>query len=194
MNVLMAYATRNGSTQQVAEAIAVALREVGVQVTALPARTIRESAAGCDLIVVGAPLYSGRWHRDAHRFLKRHRQELAVVPVAVFGMGPRNDAEDAWRRSHNQLDQALARHKWLAPAAVTVFGGADRPRRGKRPRRDLRDWRAIHAWAAEVLTMAARDSAGHHRGVADRQTGTRILPWPPGGRRADARPSPEEMS
>ncbi len=67
MNVLMAYATRNGSTQQVAEAIAVALREVGVQVTVLPARTIRESAAVYDLIVVGALLYSGRWHPDAAR-------------------------------------------------------------------------------------------------------------------------------
>jgi menaquinone-dependent protoporphyrinogen oxidase len=194
VNVLMAYATRNGSTRQVAEAIAVALREAGVQVTALPARTIRESAAGYDLIVVGAPLYSGRWHRDAHRFLKRHRRELAAVPVAVFGMGPRNDAEDAWRRSHAQLDQALARHEWLAPAAVTVFGGVDPPRRGKRPRRDLRDWRAIDAWATEVLTMAARDSGGHRRGVPDRQADTGVLPWPPGGRRADARPSPEEKS
>ncbi len=33
-----------------------------------------------------------------HRFLKRHRRELAGVPVAVFGMGPRTDTEDAWRR------------------------------------------------------------------------------------------------
>ena len=60
-DVLMAYATKNGSTRHVAEAVTAAMREAGAQVTALPAREVRESAAGYDL-VVGAPLYSGRWH------------------------------------------------------------------------------------------------------------------------------------
>jgi menaquinone-dependent protoporphyrinogen oxidase len=93
VKVLMAYATKNGSTRQVAESITAALREAGAQVTAPPARAVRESVSGYDLIVLGAPLYSGRWHRDAHRFLKRHQRELAAVPVAVFGMGPRNDTK-----------------------------------------------------------------------------------------------------
>jgi menaquinone-dependent protoporphyrinogen oxidase len=154
MKVMVAYATRNGSTRQVAEAITLAMREAGAQVTVAPARNARESAAGYDLIVLGAPLYSGRWHRDAHRFLKRHRRELAAVPVAVFGMGPREDTREAWRRSRAQLDQALARREWLAATAVTVFGGADPPGRGRRPPRDLRDWQAIHAWATGVLTTA----------------------------------------
>jgi menaquinone-dependent protoporphyrinogen oxidase len=155
-DVLMAYATKNGSTRQVAEAVTAAMREAGAQVTALPARQVRESAAGYDLVVLGAPLYSGRWHRDAHRFLKRHRRELAVVCVAVFGMGPRTDTEEAWGRSRAQLDQALAKRAWLAPVAVTIFGGVDPPGRGKRPRRDLRDWQAIHTWATETLATATR--------------------------------------
>ena len=164
MNVLMAFATRNGSTEQVAGAITVALREAGAQVTALPARAVRESAAGYGLIILGAPLYSGRWHRDAHRFLKRHGRELAAVPVAVFGMGPRNDTEEAWRRSRAQLDRALAKHEWLAPVMVTVFGGVDPPGRGKRPLRDLRDWQAIHTWATDTLSTAAR--GGQDRSTA----------------------------
>ena len=115
MNVLMAYATKNGSTQQVADAVAAALRERGAQVALLPARAAGESVAGYDLIVLGAPLYSGRWHRDAHRFLRRHRRELAAVPVAVFAMGPRTDTEEAWQRSRAQLDRALAKRDWLQP-------------------------------------------------------------------------------
>jgi menaquinone-dependent protoporphyrinogen oxidase len=99
VNVLLAYATKNGSTQQVAQAITTALREAGAQATARPSRAVRESVAGYDLVVLGAPLYSGRWHHDAHRFLKRHQRELAVVPVAVFGMGPRDDTQQAWQRS-----------------------------------------------------------------------------------------------
>jgi len=132
----MAYATKNGSTQQVANAVAVALRERGAQVTLLPARAAGESVAGYDLVVLGAPLYSGRWHRDAHRFLRRRRRELAAVPVAVFAMGPRTDTEEAWQRSRAQLDRALAKRDWLSPVAVTVFGDADPPGRSKHPRRD----------------------------------------------------------
>ena len=160
MNVLMAFATRNGSAEQVAGAISAALREGGAQVTALPARAVRESVAGYDLIILGAPLYSGRWHRDAHRFLKRHRREFAAVPVAVFGMGPRSNTEEAWRRSRAQLDRALAKRGWLTPVMVTVFGGVDPPGRGKRPPRDLRDWQAIHTWATDTLVTAARGGQG----------------------------------
>ena len=68
MKVLVAYATKNGSTQQVAAAVAMALRGRGAEVTLLPARAAGETVAGYDLVVLGAPLYSGRWHRDAHRF------------------------------------------------------------------------------------------------------------------------------
>jgi menaquinone-dependent protoporphyrinogen oxidase len=160
-DVLMAYATRHGSTRQVAEAVTAAMREAGAQVTALPARDVRESVAGYDLVVLGAPLYSGRWHRDAHRFLKRHRRALAAGCVAVFGMGPRDDTEDAWGRSRAQLDRALAKRAWLAPVAVTVFGGVDPPGRGKGPRRDLRNWRAIDTWATDTLAATARTRQDH---------------------------------
>jgi menaquinone-dependent protoporphyrinogen oxidase len=152
VNVLMAYATKNGSTQQVADAITVAMRERSAQVTPRQAKTVRESVAGFDLVVLGAPLYSGRWHRDAHRFLRRHRGELASVPVAVFGIGPRTDTEDAWQRSRAQLDRALAKRGWLDPVTVTVFGGVDPPGNSKRPPRDLRNWETIATWATQALT------------------------------------------
>jgi menaquinone-dependent protoporphyrinogen oxidase len=167
VDVLMAYATKNGSTRQVAEAITAALREGGAQVTMLPARAVRESVAGYDLVVLGAPLYSGRWHRDAHRFLKRHRRELGAVPVGVFGMGPRDDTDEAWQRSRAQLDRALARRDWLNPAAVTVFGGVDPPGRGRQRPRDLRNWQTIRTWAADTLATAAR--AGQDRSTAGQQ-------------------------
>jgi menaquinone-dependent protoporphyrinogen oxidase len=154
VNVIIVYATRHGSTEQVAVAVADALRAHGGQPVLCQARAMRDPVAGYGLVVVGAPLYSGRWHRDAHRFLKRHRRELAGVPVAVFGMGPRSDTPDAWRRSRAQLDRALGKHGWLSPAAVTVFGGVDPPGRGNRPRRDLRDWQAIRGWAAQDLAAA----------------------------------------
>jgi menaquinone-dependent protoporphyrinogen oxidase len=148
MNVLVAYATKNGSTQQVAETIAGTLRAQGEQVTLRQAGAVREPVGGYQLVVLGAPLYSGRWHRDAHRFLRRHRGELAGVPVAVFGMGPRTNAEEAWERSCEQLTRALARRRWLAPVAVAVFGGTDPP--GRSHQRDVRNWDIIRGWGSHV--------------------------------------------
>lgn len=154
--VLVVYATRNGSTGQVAQAIGTAVTATGASAQVVTAASVREPLAHWDLAVLGAPIYSGRWHRDAHRFLRRHRAELASVPVAVFGMGPRRDDEEAWRRSRDQLDRALARTAWLVPVAVGLFGGVDPPRRNRTGGRDLRDWTEIGDWARKVLA-----SAGH---------------------------------
>ena len=160
MTVLVAYATRHGSTREVAESIACTLKAFAADVEFGEAREVRSQpghgpgqARRWTLVVLGAPLYSGRWHRDAHRFLRRHRKELAGVPVAVFGMGPRKDDVLAWERSRTQLDRALAKHSWLTPTAVMVFGGVDPP--DKRPRRDLRDWTKIDAWAASIADPVA---------------------------------------
>lgn len=152
--VLVLYATKHGSTQQVAEAVATAAVASGADVQVMPIGSVRQPLVGWDLIVLGAPLYSGRWHRDAHRFLKRYRAELASVPVAVFGMGPLHDDEDAWQRSRAQLDRALAKRAWLVPVAVAVFGGADPAGRNRVPRRDLRDWTEIRNWTRKTLAFA----------------------------------------
>ena len=154
-DILVAFATKAGSTEEVAAAIADALRKSGNIVDLRRARDVREPASRWGCIVLGAPIYSGRWHRDAHRFLRRHRGELERVPVAVFGMGPRSPEEEAWQRSRSQLDRALAKRSWLTPAAEVVFGGADPPQRRQTPRRDLRDWAAIEKWAREISAIAA---------------------------------------
>ena len=148
--VLVAFASKHGSTREVAEAISSRLQERGFDVRLRLAREVRGSIAECAMVVLGAPIYSGRWHRDAHRFLKRHRTELLGVAVAVFGMGPRDPSQEHWQHSRSQLDRALSKRPWLNPVAVALFGGVDPPQR-REPHRDLRDWDAIRAWADRLL-------------------------------------------
>jgi len=153
-DVLVVYGTKHGSTREVAETIAASLRERGVQVAVEPARDVRAALTGWDLIVVGGALYSGRWHHDAHRFLHRHRSELAGVPVAVFAMGPRSGTQEGWQRSQQQFAKALTRYPWLTPKVEAIFGGVDPAAKKGMARRDCRDWDEIRAWTVVLADLA----------------------------------------
>jgi menaquinone-dependent protoporphyrinogen oxidase len=164
--VLVAYATRYGSTQQVAEAIAATLREGGLTVDLQPVRQVR-SLEGYRAVVLGAPLYIGAWHKDALNFLSQHQEALASRPVAVFALGPLHDDEKEREGSRAQLDKELAKSPWLAPVAVEMFGGKYDPDKLRftdkliaslpaspihnAPASDVRDWTAIRAWASSLV-------------------------------------------
>ena len=150
--VLVAYDTKNGSTSDVADAIGSRLRERGCTVDVRPARDVRDME-GTDALVVGAPIYSGRWGTSAHRLLKRvgklapDRRPL----VAIFALGPRSDdGPESWVGPRGQFERALGKHASTTPVSTALFGGADPPK--KSPRRDIRDWDAIRSWADEIAT------------------------------------------
>ncbi len=158
--VLVAYATRYGSTQEVGEAVAATLRERGLEVELQPAREVR-SLERYQAVVLGTALYMFRFHKDARRFLAHHRATLAGRPVAVFALGPFNNEEKEWQGVRAQLDTELAKFPWLAPVAKQVFGGKFDPAKlrfpynllpalKRLPASDIRDWKAIHDWASGV--------------------------------------------
>lgn len=159
-SVLVGYATRYGSTQEVAQQVAAALCASGLAVDVQPMREVR-TLVRYSAVVLGAPLFMFRWHKDALRFLSRHRKALMQRPVAIFALGPVHDPYDTkeWQDSHAQLDQELGKFPWLAPVALQVFGGKYDPAKlsfpinlfiGKEPASDLRDWTAIRAWASSL--------------------------------------------
>jgi menaquinone-dependent protoporphyrinogen oxidase len=152
--VIVAYATRAGSTHEVAERIGTGLRTAGLDVEVRAADEV-DGLDGYDAVVLGGALYMGRWHRDARRFLRRHRELLGRLPVAVFAMGPLTLEEDDVAGARRQLDAALARVPRVAPFEVAIFGGVIDPARLRFPfsrmrATDARDWDAIDAWARRV--------------------------------------------
>ncbi|MDY6878484.1 MAG: flavodoxin domain-containing protein [Chloroflexota bacterium] len=164
-SILVTYATRYGSTQEVAEAVAATLRDSGLEVDIQPMRQVL-TLEGYSAIVLGAPLYIGRWHKDAQRFLSLHQQALTQRPVAIFTLGPTQPDEEEGEDAHAQLDQELAKYPWLTPVALELFGGKYDPAKlsffhkllatlpasplHQMPASDLRDWTAIRAWAREL--------------------------------------------
>ena len=112
--LLVAFATRYGSTQEVADAVAKAPRTEGLDADVTRLRDVRtlEGYAG---VVVGTPLQMFRWHKDAIGFLNRFRGGLMTLPVAVFALGPFNDDEKEWAEVRGQLDKELAKFPWFSP-------------------------------------------------------------------------------
>lgn len=164
-SVLVGYATRYGSTKEVAEEVAAVLRESGLQVELLPAREVG-SIAIYDAVVLGAPLFMFHWHKDALSFLTRHSKALMERPVAVFAVGPVHAPHDEkeWADTSVQFDKELAKFPWFTPVAKEIIGGRYDPTKlrfplnlfsGAEPASDIMDQAAVRAWAGSLVAKLA---------------------------------------
>ncbi|ARP73858.1 flavodoxin [Streptomyces sp. MUSC 125] len=160
--VLVTYGTTNGSTAEIAEAVAGVLGKAGLTAEALPARSVT-SLAPYDAVVVGGGLYAGRWHKDARRFVRRHRRELAARPVWFFSSGPL-DASAAERDIPPVRGVHRAMIQLDVRGHVTFGGRLEEGAKGRVARMilrsgkggDFRDFTAIEKWAAQIAGDLAR--------------------------------------
>ena len=148
--VLVAYATMAGSALEVAQAVGEEFTKQGFQADVLPVGEI-ESLQGYDGVVVGGPMIMG-WHREARRFLRKHRKEFSQVPLAVFVLAisltrtsaineggvsivvdedlpkpPQVQGKLSFKERYAQLDKYLApiinATRPSKPVSIGVFGG-----------------------------------------------------------------------
>jgi menaquinone-dependent protoporphyrinogen oxidase len=148
--ILVTYATMAGSTAEVAQVIAEEIARSDVQVDVLPLGEV-ESLAGYDGVVLGGPMIMG-WHRQAMSFLKKHRQVLQRIPLAVFVMAisltqtgetsvggvtvyvddqlPKPPEQpghlrfrERYARLSNYIQPILKAVRPIRPASIGIFGG-----------------------------------------------------------------------
>jgi menaquinone-dependent protoporphyrinogen oxidase len=157
--ILVAYASKKGSTAEIARAIARELESAGMTVDVTGIESVA-SLDPYDALVLGTPVYAGKFLADIPAFVTRHSEKIARIPVAGFvtGIAPvypeAGDPDDIAKK----LAQAMAPVK---PVAVTMFAGKFEPREHgilvrsigkvmKIPAGDFRDWGSISAWAREL--------------------------------------------
>jgi menaquinone-dependent protoporphyrinogen oxidase len=171
MKVLVAYETAHGSTEEIAEAMAEALRECGADVEALRCREI-ETVGGHDAFIVGAPVWGGNWLKPARAFVKHFEDTLSERPVAYFhtsgAAGEPDQRDEVVRIMNEHLPQYAPS---VTPVDVAAFGGVidydnynlalklvlkaviGRDGGPTSGRHDMRDWDAIREWAREMYEL-----------------------------------------
>jgi menaquinone-dependent protoporphyrinogen oxidase len=165
--ILVTYASRNGATAGVAEAIGKTLAENGVQVDVLPMGDVKDLAS-YRAVVAGSAIQAGRWLPEAIQFMQTHQAELARKPFAAFLVCMTLAMKNSNYREHVAT--------WLAPVRAMVkpvseglFAGALDIRQvrsfgdrlkfrmsvvlGVWSEGDHRDWDAIRAWAESLRPL-----------------------------------------
>jgi menaquinone-dependent protoporphyrinogen oxidase len=162
--ILIAYATRSGSTREVAKAIGASLCEAGLEAEALPVEKVA-SLAGRTAVLFGAPLYIGHFPKQFHSFVVSQRAALAGLRSWCFVLGPTHEPAD-FDLVRKQVHKELARYAWLHPIELQIFGGRWDSKAlpfpfslmrympmnplNKVPSSDLRDWPAIREWGQGI--------------------------------------------
>ncbi len=154
--ILVAYATRAGSTAQIADKISEVLAAQDAAVDVMPLKN-GGNLNGYHAVVLGSAVRIGAWLPEAVKFVEKHKLELSQVPTAFFAVHLLNLGEDEASRQA-RLAYLDSVRKLVKPNHEAFFAGVGDWKRvsfleglmgkmAKAPEADLRDWEAIQSWA-----------------------------------------------
>jgi len=85
---MIAYASKYGTTEEVAKRIAESLqKKSGKEVAVKPIAEIADLGKP-EAVIVGSPLYHGGWLPDAIAFVRKNSAALSRIPTWLFSVGP----------------------------------------------------------------------------------------------------------
>jgi menaquinone-dependent protoporphyrinogen oxidase len=156
MRVLIAVASKHGSTTQIGAAIGGALIDAGMSVDIVPVEevtTVRPYSA----VIVGSAVYMGRWMEEAKRFCLLFEGDLVNRQVWLFSSGPLGDPP---KPVDGPVEVAELMTATQALGHRVFAGSLDKGELGlgeraivaavKAPAGDYRPWDDIEAWATEI--------------------------------------------
>jgi menaquinone-dependent protoporphyrinogen oxidase len=166
--ILVTYASRTGSTAEIAEAIGKTLSQNGAEVDLRPLQEVKDLSPYSG-VVVGSAIRKSKWLPEALQFIQDHRAELAQKQVATFTV-----CITLAMSNGDQYRQAVRAwiapvHTYVKPISEGLFAGrldfTKLPLNfdtlkfrlvvalGVFPKDDRRDWTAIRAWAENLSLL-----------------------------------------
>jgi menaquinone-dependent protoporphyrinogen oxidase len=171
LKVLVAYASKHGSTKGIADFIGDKLRGKGLEVDVRDVSQV-QNLGSYDAYVVGSAVFIGHWMKEAKQFLSRNNIILSRRLVWLFSSGPTGkERKDA--KGRDLLDPAVSGPTELAHLKEgldvrdhRVFFGAFDTKdlgfftqqllrsstiRDAIPTGDFRDWKEIEDWSDAIF-------------------------------------------
>jgi menaquinone-dependent protoporphyrinogen oxidase len=161
--ILVTYASRTGSTVEVAEAIGKTLSEDGAGVDVLPMQDVPDLAP-YRAVVAGSAIQNKQWLPEAVQFIQTNKAALSQKPFAAFLVCMTLAMKNAEQYRPFVKDFLVPVRSLVKPVSEGLFAGvldiskvpsaSDRFKfrisvlLGVWKEGDHRDWNAIRAWAA----------------------------------------------
>lgn len=161
--VLILYASKKGSTAEVAAYLADVLRKHKLYVSVTNAAEFKKDVLDYDAVIIGTGIYNGMWLNPLWNNVRRLTDQLAKIPVWGFALCVRilEDDGEAHILKHYMPHKVLTainlqnfrffagRIEDLTPGEIAEFeetyDGEYLHRRG-----DFRDWDAINRYGKEI--------------------------------------------
>jgi menaquinone-dependent protoporphyrinogen oxidase len=166
--ILVTYASRSGSTAEIAEAIRKALTNSEIQVDVLPMQDVQDLSPD-QAVIAGSAIRGARWLPEAMQFIRMHQSTLRHKPFAMFTVcitlamlngeqyrsavtnwtapiralvRPLSEGLFAGMLDFTRLPTNWETLKLRATVAMGIF-----------PRGDHRNWNAVRDWAESLKPM-----------------------------------------
>jgi menaquinone-dependent protoporphyrinogen oxidase len=157
MNVLVAVASKHGSTMGIGEMIAAELRSLNINAEVRDLTKATEFGP-YDAAVIGSAIYMGRWMPEAVTFVRGQEAALRPIPVWLFSSGPLGEDRPQSPGDPSHLDELMVTARARGHGIFSGRLDKDRLGLGERliaktvhaPTGDFRDWDAIREWAHEI--------------------------------------------
>jgi menaquinone-dependent protoporphyrinogen oxidase len=169
--ILVAYASRAGSTVGVANAVAKTLAENGASVDVRQVETISDLSM-YDAVVVGSAIQGQKWLPEAMKFMHDHQSELSRKPFASFMVCITLSMAGAEQFREGLKDWMIPVRNLVRPVSEGYFAGAlDFSKLpfsfnvlamrfvvliGVWKAGDHRDWNAIQTWAKNLYPLLSK--------------------------------------
>lgn len=159
---LVAYASKYGATEEIAERIGLKLSQSGLQVDILRVEEVQKIEP-YEAIVIGSAIYLGHWRKVAVKFLRKYRRQLANKKVWLFSSGPTGKGKSIESMKGRKVAPTLQiLLNIVKPNDIALFRGYLNPDKMnlierflvgklKTPVGDFRDWEAIENWAQLIV-------------------------------------------
>ncbi len=168
MKVLVAYASKGGSTKEIAEFIGKNLSDSNIGTEVREVSSV-ENIENYDAFIIGSAVYYFHWLKEARKFVFRNRSILASKPVWVFSSGPTGRSETD-KKGRNLREVSAPKEmndirESINPQDHHIFFGAlfsDRIKGAagmfsrwipESEQGDFRNWNEIEAWTKGIASI-----------------------------------------